>query len=52
MNAANPVVPDDESSREVKRARFHFARWLAACLVITALLTAGSLVVGNSSISM
>ena len=50
MNAANPVVPDDESSREVKHARSRFARWLAACLVITALLTAGSLVVGTSSI--
>ena len=50
MNAANPVVPDDESTREVKHARSRFAQWLAACLVITALLTAGSLVIGTSSI--
>jgi iron complex transport system permease protein len=50
MNTVHPAVPDQESAVEIERGRPRFAVLLVGCLIITAALTMGSLVIGTSSI--
>jgi len=50
MNAANPSVRREAVGRRDEVVSSHFALWLTAGIVVTALLTAASLLVGTSSI--